>query len=136
MPTPTTQSDALFDFEIENDMNADVAIRILGANGTRAGSMALLAGQTTPPLGLEAGSIYKYAVEKGSRTIELSVRIWRNATCRISAIFDVSPQQCGCTRYIRHSEGVNITAAESAHNNTQIHNTSVSPSHESDGEFC
>ena len=71
MPTPTTQSDALVDFEIVNDTKADVAIHILRANGMRAGSMALLAGQTTP-LGLEAGSIYRYAVEKMSRTVELS----------------------------------------------------------------
>ena len=71
MPTPTTQSDALFDFEIVNDTTADVTIHILRANGMRAGSMMLPAGQATP-LGLEAGSKYRYAVEKMSRTVELS----------------------------------------------------------------
>ncbi len=71
MPTLTSQSDALFDFEVVNDTKADVTIHILRVNGMRAGSVALPAGQTTP-LGLEAGSIYRYAVEKNSRTMELS----------------------------------------------------------------
>ena len=58
--------------------------------------------------------------------LESSVSIWRNATCHISAIFDVSPRQCGCTQYIQLTEGVRITATESAHHDAQFHNSTVS----------
>ncbi|TFK91692.1 hypothetical protein K466DRAFT_595901 [Polyporus arcularius HHB13444] len=128
MPTLTSQSDALFDFEVVNDTKADVTIHILRANGMRAGSVALPAGQTTP-LGLEAGSIYRYAVEKNSRTMELSVSIWRNATCHVSAIFEMSPRQCGCTQYIQLAAGVKITATECVHHNAQVRNA-TDPCHD------
>ncbi|KAI0756629.1 hypothetical protein C8Q80DRAFT_1129662 [Daedaleopsis nitida] len=133
MPTPTNRRDDLYDLEFMNDTITPVVVHLLRTDRTRAGSgIALHAGENIT-LVLESASRYNYAVERRghaqTRTVEISIHIWCNATCRISEIFRSASSHCGCPQYIQLAEGIKVMTTQTSQGD-QSHRGSTDPCHD------
>ncbi|PIL31594.1 hypothetical protein GSI_06296 [Ganoderma sinense ZZ0214-1] len=112
MPASTATHDLTL--VLHNDTTHLVTVQVLRDNSALPGMTICMREGEDLTLMVMSGTLYRYAVERHVpvhiRKVEMSVKVWYDAKCRVSDIFDApySPYRCGCNQNIKVAEGINV----------------------------
>jgi len=109
-PTCTIPYEVLFEFI--NDTSDTATMQVLRReDGSRTGATLLMHRGENLSLVLTAGSAYKYTIKQRGEELIISVKVWQDTQCTLSAVFSGSlPTQENNSSAFLTENGVKITS--------------------------